>query len=457
MYTKPIIRQAIFLLIILLVAFILFAGLLVRGRLLSTLSATKQQQEKKAARVAARLGEKLYQARERVRILALNPLMEDEEPQVVKELLMKTMEGCLSCEALLVTDHKGSLITEIPPGSLHPYLSSEKLVSLPSRCELLCISPAGGEDHFAFACSAQTEDPTNKGRLIIALLNLNYVAETTLLGNKDDEVLLLADQLTDANQAVLLFAPEAGHGSAPPPFIAATFGPIIKEKAAPYLQGTAPISELNWTITVTKSFESFIAENLKTTFSGIRFTFFLLLPILIMLVLTIIAINHSRRYFKELALKDGLTSLYNHCFFQTELQTLIKRKLHRKISLLMLDLDNFKHINDTYGHQAGDEILQRVAAIMLENIRETDIAARYGGEEFAVILPGISLREALKVAERIRKAIKDQCACTISIGVSALPECATTAKELIKTADQALYRAKAKCKDRVEVAEQQSN
>ena len=457
MYTKPTMKHAIFLLIILLVAFILFAGLLVRGQLASTLSATKQQQEKKAARVATRLAEKLLQARERVRILALNPLIEHEDPQVIKELLMKTMEGCPSCEALLVTDHKGLLITEIPPGNLRPYLSSDQLASLPSRCELLCIEPASGEDHFAFACSAQTEDPENKGRLIIALLNLNYVAETTLLGNKDDEVLLLADQVTDDNKAVLLFAPEAGHGSPSLPFIVATFGPIIKEKAAPYLQGTALISGLDWTITVTKPFESFVAENLETTFSGIRLSFFLLLPILIMLALTIIAINHSRRYFRELALRDGLTGLYNHRFFQTELQTLIKRKAYRKISLLMLDLDNFKHINDTYGHQAGDKILQRVAAILLENIRETDIAARYGGEEFAVILPGISLKEALKVAERNRKAIKNRCACTISIGVSALPECATTAQELIKTADQALYRAKAKCKDRVEEAKYLSN
>lgn len=435
----------------------MFAGLLVRGQLSSTLSATKQQQEKKAARVAARLGEKLLQAQERIRILALNPLIEHEDPQVIKELLMKTMEGCPSCEILVVTDHKGSLITEIPQESLHPYLSGDQLASLPSRCELLCISPNSGKDHFAFACSAQTEDPENKGRLIIALLNLNYVAETTLLGNKGDEVLLLTDQLTDDNKAVLLFAPEAGHGPASLPFIAATFGPIIKEKAAPYLQGTALISELDWTITVTRSFESFIAENLRTTFSGIRFSFSLLLPILIIMALTIIAINHSRRYFRELALRDGLTGLYNHCFFQTELQTLIKGKSYQKVSLLMLDLDNFKHVNDTYGHQAGDKILQRVAAILLENIRETDIAARYGGEEFAVILPGISLRDALNVAERIRKAIKDRCACTISIGVSALPECATTAQELIKTADQALYRAKAKYKDRVEEAEHQSN
>ncbi len=457
MYTKPTMKHAIFLLIILLVAFIIFAGVLVREHLSSTLSATKQQQEKKAARVAARLGEKLLQAQEQVRILALNPLIEHEDPHVIKELLMKTMEGCLSCEALLVTDHMGSLITEIPPGSLSPYLRGHQLVSLPSRCELLCINPAQGKDYFAFACSAQTDVPKDKGRLIIALLNLKYVAETTLLGNKDDEVLLLADQLCDDNKAVLLFAPEAGHGSASIPFIAVTLGSIIKEKAAPYLQGTALIPELNWTITVTKPFESFIVENLKTTFSGIRFSFFLLLPILIMLVLTIMAINHSRRYFKELALRDGLTGLYNHCFFQTELQTLIKRKSYSKISLLMLDLDGFKHINDTYGHQAGDKILQRVAAILLENIRETDIAARYGGEEFAVILPGISLKEAFKVAERIRKAIKDRCACTISIGVSASPECATSVQGLIKTADQALYRAKAKCKDRVEEAQLQSN
>lgn len=208
--------------------------------------------------------------------------------------------------------------------------------------------------------------------------------------------------------------------------------------------------KLDWMVIVTRSYESFLTNNVKTIFRGVRFFTLLFLPVLIALVLTIFIINYSRNYLKGLALRDGLTNLYNHRYFQTKLHSLVNDEKKRKVSLLMIDLDDFKCFNDTYGHQAGDEVLKKVADIFLENIRDTDIASRYGGEEFAIILPGIGLEEAMKVAERIRKVIKTQCVSTVSIGVSSFPQPATTAEELIRGADNALYMAKDMSKNRVE-------
>jgi len=97
----------------------------------------------------------------------------------------------------------------------------------------------------------------------------------------------------------------------------------------------------------------------------------------------------------------------------------------------MIDIDNFKTLNDRLGHQAGDKMLERIADVILSNIRSSDVAARYGGEEFALVLPGLGPEDALKVAERIRLAVKRECEITVSTGVSSLPKYATTVEELI--------------------------
>lgn len=201
---------------------------------------------------------------------------------------------------------------------------------------------------------------------------------------------------------------------------------------------------------MSKPYELFWVNNVITVLSGFRFYVLLFIPIVVILILILMGIDHSRRYFKNQALRDSLTGLYNHRYLQDELRSLIKSGKDREISFLMMDLDNFKHVNDTYGHQVGDNILKKVAETLQENVRERDIAARYGGEEFAVILPETESKEAIKVAERIRKAIKACCGCTISIGVSSFLEHGTTADELIKNADLALYKAKDLSKDRVE-------
>ncbi|MBD3789507.1 MAG: GGDEF domain-containing protein [Campylobacterales bacterium] len=153
----------------------------------------------------------------------------------------------------------------------------------------------------------------------------------------------------------------------------------------------------------------------------------------------------------KLALHDALTGLYNRGHFDQKLQEELNRTLRygRSLSLLMLDIDFFKKVNDTYGHQAGDEVLKNIAHIILSSIRNSDYAARYGGEEFAIILPETDPTEAVQLAERIRTAIEqnkfktseNDIPITISIGVGTSKK-ETTPELLIEAADSALYQAK---------------
>ncbi|MBI3890241.1 MAG: diguanylate cyclase [Candidatus Wallbacteria bacterium] len=171
-----------------------------------------------------------------------------------------------------------------------------------------------------------------------------------------------------------------------------------------------------------------------------------------------ITIENSRNY--TMAICDGLTNLYVHRFFQLQLEKEFERtRRHDKcLSLVMLDIDNFKAINDNYGHQFGDVILQEVAALVRREVRTIDLPARYGGEEFVVILPETDSEGALIFAERLRKRIASQSFCyqekalpvTVSIGVSTHPrDPATNKEQLIGFADKALYYSKATGKNKV--------
>jgi diguanylate cyclase (GGDEF)-like protein len=155
----------------------------------------------------------------------------------------------------------------------------------------------------------------------------------------------------------------------------------------------------------------------------------------------------------RLATTDGLTGLYNHRMFQERLTEEIMRakRYKRKLFILMIDIDHFKKFNDTYGHQTGDEVLKTVARIIKDNTRSIDFSARYGGEEFVIILPDTDCKNALTVAERLRKAVENfpfilkdgtKTNITISIGISCYPEDSTEKDDLIKKADKALYHAK---------------
>lgn len=159
---------------------------------------------------------------------------------------------------------------------------------------------------------------------------------------------------------------------------------------------------------------------------------------------------------------DGLTNVYNHRYFQDKLKEKIEigRKENKPVSMIFIDIDYFKHYNDLYGHQKGDNILRELAEIVTKSVREKDVVARYGGEEFAVILEDTTERETLEIAERIRANVEEtyfdgeenqpKGKITASIGISVFPDKAKDELELIKSADDALYRAKFFNKNRVE-------
>jgi diguanylate cyclase (GGDEF)-like protein/PAS domain S-box-containing protein len=164
---------------------------------------------------------------------------------------------------------------------------------------------------------------------------------------------------------------------------------------------------------------------------------------------------------EQLATRDGLTGLANRRCFDDTLHAEWSRALRQRqpLSLLMVDVDNFKAYNDANGHLGGDECLKRIATAVSSEMRANDLVARYGGEEFAVILPNQSLKGAASVAERIRTrveqlqvpnrlAIGQQV--TVSIGAAtALPSIDTSASDLVATADAALYRAKHMGRNRI--------
>jgi diguanylate cyclase (GGDEF)-like protein len=152
------------------------------------------------------------------------------------------------------------------------------------------------------------------------------------------------------------------------------------------------------------------------------------------------------------AATDALTGLPNHRSFQEAARRAVEECSGRPVSLVMLDLDGFKKINDTQGHQFGDEILRRCAATLKESSRPAD-AYRYGGDEFAAIAPGMSAPEGEALAERIRAAIQQAArqwdvSVTVSLGVASYPDSAGSAEELIYEADAAMYAAKRNGKNR---------
>jgi diguanylate cyclase (GGDEF)-like protein len=159
------------------------------------------------------------------------------------------------------------------------------------------------------------------------------------------------------------------------------------------------------------------------------------------------------------AIHDPLTGLYNRRYMQEFLEREIHRALRRDrpLSVMMLDLDHFKHYNDTFGHRAGDELLRAVGEFLLHNVRSEDIACRYGGEEFVLILPECTAERATQRADQLREALKHihsraprvAHSVTVSIGVARLSTRVTDAESLLGAADNALYQAKREGRDRV--------
>jgi diguanylate cyclase (GGDEF)-like protein len=168
---------------------------------------------------------------------------------------------------------------------------------------------------------------------------------------------------------------------------------------------------------------------------------------------------------RVLALNDPLTGLYNRRY----LEDALNRELHRAerskkpFSIIMIDIDHFKRFNDTFGHDAGDFVLNAIARALVKNVRPTDVVCRYGGEELAVVLAETDLQHGLERAEKLRVTIRETNLTHLgqtlpgpsaSFGVATYPQHGTSAAEVLKAADQALYRAKQSGRDRVCGAEE---
>ena len=164
----------------------------------------------------------------------------------------------------------------------------------------------------------------------------------------------------------------------------------------------------------------------------------------------------------QLSITDGLTQLHNHRFFQDQLTREIKRitRSGEPLSMIILDIDDFKKLNDRFGHAAGDEILSRIARLLDENVRQSDLVVRYGGEEFVTLAADTDLAGATILAEKLRTVIAETSfivddsmrpmRVTVSIGVA---QYSGNRKRFFAEADEALYRAKGAGKNCVMVAD----
>jgi two-component system cell cycle response regulator len=172
-------------------------------------------------------------------------------------------------------------------------------------------------------------------------------------------------------------------------------------------------------------------------------------------------LRHSLQLSLEMAITDQLTGLFNRRYMARHLNTLIASAAEtgKPTSFLILDIDYFKQVNDTYGHDIGDDVLREFAARISANVRGLDLACRYGGEEFVVVMPDTDMAFAYMVAERLRQAVADvpfqisvkpgRLPITISIGITVSEGASDTAEALLRRADQALYRAKRDGRNRV--------
>lgn len=159
-----------------------------------------------------------------------------------------------------------------------------------------------------------------------------------------------------------------------------------------------------------------------------------------------------------LSLRDGLTGLFNHTYFFQQMDLEVRRAVRYDtvVSLMLIDIDDFKAVNDTYGHQEGDRILAAMGKTLINVARDSDICCRFGGEEFAVILPSTDVYHAGAIADRMRVTMAHHLPeggrVSVSIGVASYGKMIKTCRDLVNSADAALYQVKRSGKDRVAVA-----
>lgn len=163
----------------------------------------------------------------------------------------------------------------------------------------------------------------------------------------------------------------------------------------------------------------------------------------------------KKRYYEKLSMTDGLTGLHNHAFFKKQLSVFfgIAKRYKKTFCLIMLDIDGFKKINDTYGHAAGDRVLKEFSSIASRILRTSDILARYGGDEFAILLPETNLRQAQIALKRLKDRVRESAISisrsgekikfSISAGLAAYDAAYNNESDLFEAADKKLYENKA--------------
>jgi diguanylate cyclase (GGDEF)-like protein len=235
----------------------------------------------------------------------------------------------------------------------------------------------------------------------------------------------------------------------------------IDQMARHYLYKTVPNLPL---VMVTGFSNADVTKRLHARMRPITLALATAVMVVIVLTTMLSIIARQREVMKQLATTDVLTGLLNRRELMNigEQEAARARRYHTSLSLLMLDIDHFKYVNDTWGHQTGDRALQSLAEVMMQVVREHDVVGRYGGEEFLILLPHTDAAAVQTVAERIRALVQSShhtlsdngevVHFTVSIGVVTQSTDNTSLEDLISQADQALYKAKAQGRNRVAVA-----
>jgi len=222
-----------------------------------------------------------------------------------------------------------------------------------------------------------------------------------------------------------------------------------------------PVFQLVQNPSLISNFGSFIANVFST---NLLFEAYYFMIISFLAGITLGYLNFQNYKINQLILVDELTTLFNRRYFNQRLSEEVERSIRYKdpLSILVIDLDHFKHYNDHNGHSAGDYLLQELCTLMKKTFRKTDILCRYGGEEFVAIIPETNKTEAKVLAETFRKRVQDypfkfrttqpKRKVTISVGIADIPNHADTPKELLEKADDALYQAKETGRNKTVVA-----
>jgi diguanylate cyclase (GGDEF)-like protein len=222
--------------------------------------------------------------------------------------------------------------------------------------------------------------------------------------------------------------------------------------------GFAPVPSQRWAVMVAEDRAIFTADVSDLS----RTQFFNAFVLALIIGGLVIFVGRAFDTTERESLSDPLTGLANRRFLHEILLRELRRaqRSNQPFAVMIVDIDHFKVVNDTYGHNAGDEMLEQLAGIMLSSVRATDFVVRYGGEEFVILLPETRLADAQQVAEKLRKTIGESVmestakpgvilTCTVSAGVSMYPVDAASGEGLILKADKALYFAKQHGRNRV--------